>query len=226
MEYGTFIGEVRLEVGKPQEIARVSDEQIVSYIHRYMQEVSERSSIEEEIELELEVGEVDYELPPAPYEVKKVKHAKRAWGSQIIEVEFMDMEDLLNVERRDVFRAITYSPYIGAFWYRDGEQYLRLHPAPTEHLDEDGEPLEQTLNLYVHVLYLEHKLNDLYTDKNDELIFPPTYIDTLRYGVKAEVHRYLKDFPQYEVNRQLFERMLDTNNRKKQEYHRIQITYT
>jgi hypothetical protein len=66
MEYGTFIGEVRLEVGKPQEIARVSDEQIVSYLHRYMQEISERSSIEEEIEIELEVGEVDYELPPLP----------------------------------------------------------------------------------------------------------------------------------------------------------------
>lgn len=219
MTYKDVINDIHVEVNQPAEMSKISDEFLVASIHKYCQILSERSFIEDRVEIELEEDVGEYELPDKSFEIKKVKYAALIVGDDKYEVEIVDAEHFLDYERRSVTWHGTTAPKIAMFWKEDNQGFIKVAPPPG---DED----EQKLVLYIGVLYHTHKLNELYTSLEQDILFPAKYLDTLKWGVKQDIYGILKQYDLQNQAMRLFDSSLVSNNVNRGVYHKIKVTFT
>jgi len=225
MNYKDVLNDIHVEVNSPEEMSKVTDEFLIASIHKHLQTLSERSSVEDRVEIELEVDKNEYSFPEAVYEVKKVKHAQLQVGADKYPLEIIEMSRLLDIERRDTSWQGSGAPRIASIWLDANAPFLRVHPTPEEVLDDDEYPEEQTITLYAHILYHTHKLNNAYTGLTQSILFPPRYLQTIKWGVKADVYSYLKQYELAQEARRMFEVALLNNLTNRGIYHQTSITY-
>jgi len=223
--YKQLIDDIHVEVAQPDEMAKISDEQVVALIHKYCQILSERTVVEDRVIIDLEPEEAEYELPEKPFDIKKVKHAELVQGEKRYPVDILEMDRLLDIDKRSITFQGTGSPRRIAFWHEENKRFLRVQPNVSEIKDEEDNPIEQSIILYIHALFYQHKLNALYQNTGQELPFPQIYTETLKWGIKQDIYGVLKQYELQQQSMQLFENSLLSNQTNRGVYHKIRITY-